>query len=205
MATNTLAPLGLVFSRNRRNASPTYQGNKYKIKAGYASKIGIGDVVQTGTGGNAGYVILTPDGATPVILGVFGGVLGYFDTVAQQNMNGLNGSWPGAAASASGDIDCLVFDDPDDVFRVQITGSWIQGWRGLNANWVAGTNGAPSASGISTLTLDGTTPAVTAGLPLRIQEVVGFSGGPQDPGNVNPWIEVTFNFAVGETQRALGI
>lgn len=207
MGTNNPAYQGLLFSRNRRNASPTYQGNKYKIKAGYATKIAIGDVVAKGTGGNAGYVTLAVDNPAPQgILGVFGGVLGYFDNTAQQQLYGTNGAWPGASANASADVDCLVFDDPDDVFRAQVTGGpWAASWQGSNINWVAGTNGVPAASGLSTLQLNGASVALTGGLPFRIQELVGVSGGPADPANVNPWIEVCINFGLSVYQAGAGV
>ena len=207
MATNNLSPIGLAFSRNRRNASPTYQGNKYKIKAGYATKIGIGDVVAKGTAGNAGYVVLAADNpAAQGILGVFGGVLGYFDNTAQQQLYGTNGAWPGASANAAADVDCLVFDDPDDVFRAQVSGGpAVQSWIGSNINWSAGTNGAPNSSGISTLQLNGASVATTNTLPFRIQELVGVSGGPQDPANTNPWIEVCINFGMSVYQAGTGV
>lgn len=208
MATNNPAFQGLLFSRNRRNASPTYQGNKYTIKAGYATKIAIGDVVAKGTGGNAGYVTLAADNpAAQGILGVFGGVLGYFDNTAQQQVYGLNGAWPGANANASTDVTCLVFDDPDDVFRAQVLGGpALQSWIGSNINWVAGTNGVPAASGISTLQLSAASIAVPGTtLPFRIQELVGVSGGPQDPANVNPWIEVCINFGMSVYQAGAGV
>lgn len=198
--------MGLVYSRHRRGVSPSFQGNKYKIKKGYATAIGVGDVVSTGTGGNAGYVILSPDnpGAAPQgYLGVFVSVLPYFDLSAQQTMNGLNGSFP-TTANPSADIECLVIDDPDAVFRVQATGTWAQSWRGFNMNWTAGTNGAPNASGISTLSLNGSSSANTATLSFRVQELVGVSGGPQDPANANPWIEVCFNFSIQEFTSATG-
>jgi hypothetical protein len=204
LATNTLAGLGLLYSRLRYGASPTYQANKYKIKKGYATAIGIGDVVQT-DGANLGYIKLAADGAAPIVLGIFAGVLPYFDLSAQQTMNGLNGSWP-TTANPSGDVDCLVIDDPAALFRVQVSGGpWAQSWRGQNMNWVAGTNGAPNASGISTLVLNGATVAVTAGFPFRVQELVGVTGGPQDPANTNPWIEVAINFGVSEEQVGLGV
>lgn len=206
MATNNPAFQGLLFSRNRRNASPTYQGNKYTIKQGYATKIAIGDVVASDSV-NKGYVILAPDNRVAQgVLGVFGGVLGYFDNTAQQQAYGLNGAWPGANANASGDVTCLVYDDPDDVFRAQVLGGpWLQSWRGNNIDWVGGTNGAPAASGISTLQLNGASVANTATLPFRIQELVGVSGGPQDPANTNPWVEVCINFGMSEFQAGLGV
>lgn len=204
MAINTLAGLGLLYSRHRRGISPSFQGNKYKIKKGYATAIGIGDVVQT-DGANLGYIKLAADSATPTVLGIFAGVLPYFDSSAQQTMNGLNGSWP-TTANPSTDVDCLIIDDPDAVLRVQVSGGpWAQSWRGQNMNWVAGTNGAPTAAGISTLVLNGATVGTTAGFPFRVQELVGVTGGPQDPANTNPWIEVCINFAVSEQQQALGI
>lgn len=207
LGTNVLQPYGLVYSRQRRGSAPTFQANKYKIKAGYATKIAIGDVVETGTGGNQGYVILSADnpGATG-ILGVFAGVLGYFDNTAQQFLNGLNGSWPGANANASADVDCLVIDDPDAVFRTQVSGGpWLQSWRGQNINWLAGTNGVPNAAGYSTLVLDGSSVATTNTKSFRIQELVGVTGGPQDPANTNPFIEVCLNFGLSEQQLATGI
>ena len=134
MGTNTLAGYGLQFASNRRVGSNTYQANQYTIKKAYGTSIGVGDVVQSGSGGNEGYVILAPDNAATV-LGIFVNVL----------------------------------------------------------PWKAGTNGAPNASGISSLYLDGTTIAETATLPFRIMGVTGISGGPQDPANTNPTILVCMN------------
>lgn len=205
MATNVFSPLGLVLSRQRSNASPSYQGSKYKIKKGFASAIGRGDLVQTGTGANQGYIV--PCGNNPTnILGVFNTVLGYFDLTTQAQQNGLNGSYA-TSANPQADIDCLVFDDPNDLFRAQVQGGpWAITWRGDNINFLSGTNGAPNSStGLSTLGLDGTTVATTSSLPLRIQELVGVTGGPQDPANTNPWIEVSINFSISELQQATGI
>lgn len=202
MATNALAPTGLVFSRNIISASPTFQANKYKIKAGYGSKIGIGDLVLTGTGGNQGYVTIAGNSSS-INLGVFAGVLPYYDQTAQQTMYGLNGSYP-TSANPLVDIDCLVIDDPFAVFRVQVSGGpWATSWRGQNIQILANTNGAPNISGVSTLALDATTIATTNTLPFRIQELVGVTGGPQDPANTNPWIEVRLNLA--EQLQPLGI
>src|SRR5579859_1439248 len=118
MATNLLAPFGLIYSRNLLGAAPPYQMFNGKIKNGYGSKIGVGDVVQTGTGGNQGYVII--GAANPSnILGVFRGVLPYYDTNLQGTAHGLNASYITAAAPPTGvDIDCAVIVDPLAVYRV---------------------------------------------------------------------------------------
>ena len=117
MAINTLAVTGLVFSRNRNAVSPSFQASGYKIKNGYATNIGIGDLVKTGTGGNQGYVVLATSADTN-ILGVFAGVVPYFDTVRQQITNGKQpmGSYSSAAAPAAG-VKCLVCNEPMSVFR----------------------------------------------------------------------------------------
>lgn len=207
MATNLLAGNGLVFSRNRRIGANTYQGNQYTIKKGYATAIGVGDVVSTGTGGNQGYITLSADNATAV-KGVFVAVAappGYYDNTAQATLYGLNGSWPSNANPAS-DVPVFVVDDPDAVFRVQVNGGpFAQSWVGNNITWNTGTNGVPNISGISTLTMNGGSIATTNTLPFRIVGVTGFVGGPQDPTNINPWIEVVLNPGVAENLQALGI
>lgn len=196
MGTNVLSGTGLVFSRNLRAASPTYQGNFYTVKKGYATAIGIGDVVQTGTGSNLGYVIVAPDGASR-LLGAFLGVAhpGYYDTSLQAQAYGLNGSWP-TTANPSGDVSVCIGDDPGVVWRVQVSGGpWAQSWRGKNIDWLAASNGAPNISGVSSLVLDANSIGTTNTLPFRIVDVVGVSGGPMDPANTNPWIEVSLNTA----------
>jgi len=110
MAINTLAGTGLVFSRNRNAVSPSFQASGYKIKNGYATNIGIGDLVKTGTGGNQGYVVLATSADTN-ILGVFAGVVPYFDTVRQPMW-----SYSSAAAPAAG-VKCLICNEPMSVFR----------------------------------------------------------------------------------------
>lgn len=206
MAINTLAPQGLIPSRNLLAGAPTWQGQHFKIKNGYSSKIGIGDVVQTGTAGNQGYVTIA--GANPSnVLGVFIGVAPYFDTNLQATSHGLNGSYITAAAPPTGiDIECLVVVDAFTVFRVQASGGpFTVSMRGQNVNWLAGTNGVPNAAGYSTLAIDLTTVNTTNSLPFRIVDVVGVPGGPQDPANTNPLIEVTLNFQLWEFFQNTGI
>lgn len=202
MATNLLAPNGLVFSRNFISGANTFQANVFKIKSNYTTALGIGDLVKTLTGGNQGYVGLATTAETQV-LGVFAGVLPYYDNTAQQTMHGLNGAWP-TNANPAADVDCLVISDPFAVFRVQVSGlTYVASWRGQNINFLAGSNGAPNTAGISTLSVDSGTLATTNTLPFRVVGLSGVTGGPQDPANVNPWIEVRLNIA--EALNSTGI
>lgn len=206
MATNTLTPQGLLQSNNAIGGAPTYQLSAYKIKNAYATNIGVGDLVRTGTGGNQGYVTLAALGDTSA-LGVFVTVYPYYDTTFMQTAHGLNGSYKNTAAPVSGtDISCAVIDDPFAVFRAQVSGGpWAESWRGQNINWLTATNGAPNAAGISTLALDGASVNTSNTLPFRIMGLAGVSGGPQDPANTNPWILVRFNPAVIEALQGTGI
>ena len=206
MATNLLAPNGLVFSRNIYGAAPTAQANQYLIRKGFvANNISVGDLVKTGPAGiNQGYVIPSVFGDTTG-LGVFVGVLPYFDLTTQQTMHGLNGAFQ-LASNPSADIPCVVISDPMAVYRIQVSGgTWAPSWRGQNINWLTGTNALPNAAGISVLAADFTTLALTSTLPLRIVNVSGVQGGPQDPLNVNPVIEVTLNPGWLEMMLGTGI
>lgn len=206
MATNLLAPQGLIYSRNLLGAAPTYQAFRAKIKNGYSSKIGVGDLVSTGTGGNQGYVTIS--GANPTsIFGVFRALLPYYDTALQATAHGLNASYPTTAAPPTGvDLDCDVIIDPFAVYRVQASGGpWTIAMRGQNVNWLSGTNGVPNAAGISTLAVDLSTVATTNTLPLRLLDVVGVTGGPNDPANTNPTVEVMINFSISDFLQATGI
>ena len=88
--------------------------------------------------------------------------------------------------------------DPFATFLAQIQYSgagFQQSWYGMNATWIQSSVGTPNASGRSVAVVDGVTnvPATTLGFPLRIVGPAGVSGGPQDPANANPWIEVRLN------------
>lgn len=192
MPTNTLSPSGLSVARPNFGGAPTYQANKLLIKSGYASNIGVGDVVVTGTVSNQGYVTIAPDTATRV-LGVFCGVLPYFDTTLQGIGHGRNGAYLTTMAS-SADLECLVYVDPSVTFLAQVVGGpFAASWIGRNIGWTAATNGVPNFSGRSILSLSAASIADTPDLPFRIVGVSGVAGGPQDPLNTNPWIEVRMN------------
>lgn len=206
MAVNVLAPNGLLWSRNRMGGAPTVQAQAYQITRGYASNIGIGDLVKTGTAGNQGNVIISAFNDTSG-LGVFAGVLPYFDITQQQTAHGLNGSYVSTALTPVGiAIPCLVISDFLAVFRVQMSGGpWVASYRGQNINWTTGTNGVPNAAGISSLSVDGTTIGTSNTLPLRLEGLAGVSGGPQDPANTNPLVEVSFNPNWLEAMQGTGI
>ena len=192
MGVNAFNPNGLSVSRSRAGGAATYQNNLVTIKSGYGSSIGRGDLINGGTGTLAGYGVLSALTDTSV-LGVFGAVYPYYDTVQQGTAHGLIGSYQ-SGASPSADISAWMIDDPFVLFYAQVSGGpWVQTWRGQNINFLAGTNGAPNATGQSTLALDASTIATTATLPFQIIDVIGTVGGPQDPTNTNPWIEVRLN------------
>jgi len=170
VATLTLAPFGLRPTRNLGAQAPTYQANLYLIKKSYSSAIGFGDLIETRSGsGVYGYVGIYTAGDTHS-LGVFGGCLPYFDTVLQQT---INKQWYAGTESPSGDIYCLVYDDPTIVFTAQLGGTNASNPgnvldRGGNIDLAQ--NGSPNTStGVSTAYLDATTyNNTTATLPLRI-------------------------------------
>ena len=196
MATNLYAPNGLAYSNQRVGGATTFQQNRYYIKNGYASSIGMGDLVQMGTGGNQGFIIIGAQAAS-ASLGVFGGVLPYYDSVLQGVGHGTNGAYSSTLSPPAGvNIPCVVADDPFATFLAQVSGGpYVQTWQGQNINWLTGTNGAPNISGRSVLALDGASVAADPSLPFQIVDVAGLSGGPQDPANTNPWILVRLNRA----------
>lgn len=200
--TNLFAPNGLSFDSNRKAASPTYQGNLYYIKQGYATAIGKGDLVKTGALTLQGYIVPANNQDTAV-LGVFSAVLPYYDATIQGIGHGLNGAWP-TNANPNADVQCLVYDDADGEFIAQVSGGpWAASWRGQNINFLAGTNGVPNAAGTSTLALDATTIGSSSALPFRIVGLAGVVGGPQDPTNTNPFIRVKINTSENNQQTGI--
>lgn len=218
MGTNTAAPNGLNFSRNLNSNSPTFQANVYAIKRGYATNLYKGDLVKTLTGANQGYVglslladishlgVFVGITSPPSTLGVGGASGGGVYDLNLQAMNyGLNGAYVSTILPPTGiDVGALVIDDPGAVFIAQMVGgSWTTSLRGQNINFTAASNGNGNISGTSALSLDFASIGVGNQLPFRIIGLSGVGGGPQDPGNVNPWIEVVLN--TPETRNSTGI
>lgn len=199
MGTNLLQPYGLQVNRNALGSAPNYAGKQYFIKAGYGSNIGKGDPVKFGTGGNQGFIVLAAPTDTGII-GTFEAVQPYYDQTQQATTHGLNGAYQ-STANPNGNIACFVRDDPFATFIAQVSGGpWLATWAGQNINFLAAVGtvsgpGNPNISGISTVALDGASVANTNTLPFQIIGTVGVVGGPQDPTNTNPWIEVRMNTA----------
>lgn len=199
MGTNLLQPTGLHLNRSALGLAPNYMGRQYNIKRAYATNIGKGDPVKLGTGGNQGYIVIAAPGDAN-ILGIFNAVLPYYDSNLQATAHGLNGAYTSTALPPTGvDIPCLVYDDPFATFIAQAQGGPYSNWQGRNISMLAATAssgpGFPNAAGISTTVLDGTTVNTTPTLNFQVIGAVGVTGGPQDPANTNPWLEVRLNTA----------
>ena len=149
----------------------------YPIAANYATAIQYGDpVVYVTAGATRGTIgrfntttTAAPATAAATLLGVFVGVT-FTDPVMgktfRQNYTG---------SINVPDLQAYVVDDPDALFQVQANGTLAATRRGCNAGLiqtVAGSNGTNIISGVS---LNASTVADTATLPLRI---VDFVDGP---------------------------
>lgn len=194
----TYAPFGLRQNRPATGSAPNFMANIKTIKKSYASAIGFGDPVISLTGGNAGYIGPYAEAGTH-ILGVFIGLLPYFDTGLQQY---VNKNYYLGTELASADLPCYVIDDPFQTFIIQVNGGPItQASIGLNAD--IGGAGNPSTSGgsvgASVAYLDFSTVATTATLPLRIVNIANVAIGGTDPTIpssqlvANNYAEVRFN------------
>jgi len=188
--------------------APTQQANLYWIKSGYATAIGFGDPVITQSGGSAGYIGLYANGGTH-ILGFFGGIaLPFYNsnnatnpvTAGQMNWNGTE--------VTNGDVPCLVFDSPQQVFLMQVNGGpVVQADRGLNIDIVVST---PS-NGISRASLDYSNKGTTGTFPLRIVGIAQTAMYGLDPTNpatfsaptANNLVEVVLN--TSEYRQTTGI
>jgi hypothetical protein len=201
MATNNLAPTGFGYLRNSLIGAATFAADQRTIANGYGTAIMMGDPCIIFNDGTVRAVVAGV-GTNLGLLGIFAGVLPYYDTTLQATSHGLNGAYlPVAAPPTGANIPCLVITDPFATFMVQTNGvaGFLQSWVGMNCSWVAGSTGnvgqGSNAAGRSAALIDTVTTPVGTGntLPFRIVGPVGVTGGPQDPANANPWIEVRMN------------
>lgn len=153
------APFGFLL---RKHPSGQSRANAYTIDASYNTAIGYGDAVVLNTDGT-----INVGAATADIIGVFAGVQ-YRDSTGRPV---TSKRWPGAVSGAT-DIVAWVYDDPENVYEVQVkTGGtgYVQTAIGAQADLVAGTPNA--ATGHSTMALEATIEAAAAQGQFRI---VGF-------------------------------
>lgn len=134
----------------------------YTIDAAYNTAIGFHDAVILNTNGT-----ITVGAANADLLGTFAGVE-YKDATGKPV---ISKRWPGAVAGAT-DIVAWVYDDPANVYEVQVAASgtgYVQAAIGDQADLVAGT---PSAvTGMSAQALSATLAGAAAQAQFRI---IGF-------------------------------
>jgi hypothetical protein len=176
----TASPYGFVL---RKHPTGQSRANAYTIDAAYATGIGYGDPVALNTNGT-----ITIGTAGSDFIGVFAGVQ-YKDATGKPT---YTKNWPGAVSGAT-DIVAYVYDDPENVYEVQVaaTGTgYVQTAIGAQANFVVGTPNA--ATGHSTSALNATLIAASSQGNFRI---VGFgSDGFYDATN-NPFPSVLVQVA----------
>lgn len=184
---STASPYGLRLSKH---LGDTYQGHgfaQYPIASGYAADLKTGDIVSLAIGGTIVKFTGTTTASTP-ILGVFLGV-SYTDPTTKYFVQ--KQQWPSGTVAA--DAMAYVVDDPFAIFQMQADGSLSQNAVGTNAAVVQGAGNL--TLGVSGVSLQASSIALTATLPIRIVGLVnevGFSV----PGDAFTDVLVKFNLHV---------
>lgn len=176
----TASPSGFALQNHPSGQSRAYP---YTIAANYATAIGRRDLVSLNTNGT-----IVAGAATTDLIGAFAGV-SYKDSTGKPS---YSDTWPGAIVGAT-DIVAWVYDDPQNVYRVQVASGgtgYVQAAIGDQADLVAGT---PSAvTGISGQALS----ATLAGAGIQAQlRVIGFVDGAVYDAITNPFPEVLVQIA----------
>tara|TARA_E500000318_G_C3563476_1_gene214629 strand:+ start:1419 stop:2021 length:603 start_codon:yes stop_codon:yes gene_type:complete len=161
----TAAPFGL---RPVGNLSGTYNGafRQYPILTSYSTRICFGDVVKLVDGGSTTTIEKDTGTTAATPIGIFLGCR--FIDISTKQLT-FSQQWSGAAHTEGM---AYVCDDPNILFEIQADGSVNDDDIAANAALVQGTSS--SALGISRVSLDISTAATTAALPIRI---VDFKGG----------------------------
>ena len=159
------APFGL---RSVGNLSGSYNGafRQYPILSSESTRICFGDVVKLTDAGSTTTIQKDTGTATATPIGIFMGCR-YTDLSTGQTQ--FTQVWSGAAHT-NGMV--YVMDDPNILFEIQADGSVNDDDLAANAALVQGTSNA--TLGISRVSLDISTAATTATLPIRI---VDWKGG----------------------------
>lgn len=142
---------------------------QYKIASGYATSIFQGDLVTLLA--SSGTIVKDTGTATALPVGVFWGVE-YISTLQGQ----LNRNWWTASTTVPTGTTAwaYVYDDPDMLFEMQASAALDQNSIGTNAAIVQ--NAGNTATGMSAITINAATIAVTATLPIRIVDYVNKPG-----------------------------
>ena len=161
----TAAPFGL---RPVGNLGGTYNGSfrQYPILSTESTRICFGDVVKLTDAGTTTTIQKDTGTTSATPIGIF---LGCRFTDLSTGQTQFNQQWSGAAHT-NGMV--YVCDDPNVLFEIQADGSVNDDDIAANAALVQGTSNA--TLGISRVSLDISTAATTAALPIRI---VDFKGG----------------------------
>ncbi|MCG3774465.1 MAG: hypothetical protein JW395_1288 [Nitrospira sp.] len=133
-----------------------------KIASGYAANVFSGDVVKIVT---AGTIEKDTGTATATPCGVFAGCT---FTDPNSNTKVFKQYWPTGTVAA--DAMAYVVDDPNQLFQIQGSATVAQAALGANAALVQGSGS--TTTGVSAVSLDASSVATTATLPLRIVDFV---------------------------------
>ena len=168
------------------------------IASGSATAIFFGDVVKLGSDGTLSKDTGT-DAATPV--GVFMGC-SYTDATFGKTFRQY---YPGAVVAS--DINAVVSDDPDALYKVAVTSSGTTvGYVNRTAvgnNAVLTQNAGNTATGNSKVAIDDTT-ATTSTWPVRIIDVVAETHTAGNPGSYTEVI-VKWNAGMHQYNNATGV
>jgi hypothetical protein len=161
----TAAPFGL---RPVGNLGGTYNGSfrQYPVLSSYSTRICFGDVVKLVDGGSTTTIEKDTGTTSATPIGIFLGCR--FIDVSTKQLT-FSQQWSGAAHTEGM---AYVCDDPNVLFEIQADGTVNDDDIAANCALVQGTSSA--ALGISRVSLDISTAATTAALPIRI---VDFKGG----------------------------
>ena len=205
MASNTFAPNGFSFVRNKASASPTYQTELAEISSTNSNSFGKGDVVKLL---NTGFI----DRALVTDSPVFGIVdwVEYYDTVQQKKVRSLGWIAPGNVLAGS--AYASVITDTQAIFSVQSGngGPVVQADVGLNINFAQ--NAAPNTTtGLSTAYADFGTVSTASTYPFRVLGI-GYNSYLGPIGNLgydntlaNNTIEVMANPGAWSATSATGV
>jgi len=161
----TAAPFGL---RPVGNLGGTYNGSfrQYPVLSTYSTRICFGDVVKLVDGGTTTTIEKDTGTTSATPIGIFLGCR--FIDISTKQLT-FSQQWSGAAHTEGM---AYVCDDPNILFEIQADGTVNDDDIAANAALVQGTSS--STLGISRVSLDISTAATTAALPIRI---VDFKGG----------------------------